>query len=69
LEREKTQQEIEQMVNKAKQQIADEKKLMLAEVKQEIGSMVVKALQIILSEKLSQELDKKYIEKVLKEIK
>ncbi len=69
LQREKTQQEIEQMLDKAKQQITQEKKLMINEVKEEIGQMVINALQRILGEKLSQELDKKYIEKVLKEIK
>ena len=42
---------------------------MVAEVKSEVADMVVVSLQKILSEKLSKDLDQKYIDQVLKDLK
>lgn len=66
---EKTKAEVENLIRKAKEQIASEKDSMVTEVKGEVSKMVVVALEKILSEGLSKEIDKKYIEKTLKEIK
>jgi len=65
----KTKAEVEEIIKKAKTQIAGEKDNMVSEVKSEIAGMVVIALEKILSGGLSKDLDKKYIDKVLKEIK
>ncbi|MBU1203418.1 F0F1 ATP synthase subunit B [Patescibacteria group bacterium] len=65
----KTKSEIEELIKKAKTQIAGEKDNMVSEIKSEVADMIVIALEKILSGGLSREMDKKYIEKVLKEIK
>lgn len=65
----KTKEEIETLIKKAKEQIANEKDSMITEVKGEVADMVVRALEKILSTGLSKELDKKYIDKVLKDLR
>lgn len=65
----KTKDEVANLIDKAKEQIASEKDAMVNEVKGEVAQMVVVALEKILSEGLSKDLDKKYIEKVLKDLK
>ncbi len=42
---------------------------MIDRARQAVGALVVKALQKILSEGVSKEMDQKYINKVLKEFK
>ena len=66
---EKTKKEVDVLFNKAKEQIENEKTLMVKEVKTEVGEMIVMALEKILSAGLTKEIDKKYIEKVLKDLK
>lgn len=65
----KTKDEIEELIKKAKTQISSEKDNMISDVKGEVSDMIVVALEKILSSGLSKEMDKKYIEKVLKELK
>lgn len=65
----KTKEEVEILIKKAKEQIASEKDSMVSEVKKEVAEMVVVALEKILSEGISKEVDKKYIDKVLKDLK
>jgi len=65
----KTKEEVAKLIAKAKEQIASEKDTMISEVKGEVSNMVVVALEKILSEGISKDLDKKYITKVLKELK
>lgn len=65
----KTKQEVEVLITKAKQQIASEKDSMVTEVKGEVAKMIVTALEKILSKEISKDLDKKYIDKVLQELK
>jgi len=65
----KTKEEVEILIKKAKEQINSEKDSMVSQVKTEVAQMVVTALEKILSEGLSKDLDKKYIDKVLKDIK
>ncbi|NCP17055.1 ATP synthase F0 subunit B [Candidatus Kuenenbacteria bacterium CG_4_9_14_3_um_filter_39_14] len=66
---EKTKKEIEAMIEKAKKQLASEKRAMISEVKGEVGEMIVRALEKILSRGLTKEMDKKYIDQTLKELK
>ncbi len=66
---EKTKEEVANIIQKAKNQINSEKDSMISEVKVEVSKMVVVALEKILSEGLSKDLDKKYIEKTLKDLK
>lgn len=65
----KTKAEVEEIIKKAKEQIAAEKDSMVSEVKSEVAAMVVTALDKILTAGISKDLDKKYIEKVLKDLK
>ena len=65
----KTKEEVEILIKKAKEQIASEKDSMVSEVKKEVSEMVVTALDKILSQSVSKEIDKKYIDKVLKDLK
>ncbi len=65
----KTKEEVEALIKKAKIQIDSEKDSMVAEVKGEVAQMVVTALEKILSEGLSKDMDKKYIDKALKDLK
>lgn len=65
----KTKKEIEDMAAKAKELIQREKESMVGEARKEVGSIVVEALGKILSEKLSKDIDREYVEKVLKELK
>lgn len=66
---EKTKEEVEALIKKAKAQISSEKDSMVSEVKTEVSKLVVTALEKILSEGLSKDIDKKYIDKVLKDLK
>jgi len=66
---EKTKKEIEVMIEKAKKQMASEKRAMISEVKGEVGEIIARALEKILSAGLTKEMDKKYIDKTLKELK
>lgn len=66
---EKTKQEVESLINKAKEQIGNEKEVMIEQARQAVGALVVDALRKILSEGVSKDIDKKYIDKVLKEFK
>ncbi len=66
---EKTKKEIDILFTKAKEQIESEKTAMLNEVKADVGKMIVIALEKILSQGLTKEIDKKYIDKALKDLK
>jgi F-type H+-transporting ATPase subunit b len=66
---EQTKQEVEEVVKKAKEQIALEKADLVNSAKADISKLLTLALQKILSEGLSKDIDHKYIEKTLKELK
>jgi F-type H+-transporting ATPase subunit b len=65
----KTKEEVAKLIEKAKQQIDNEKSTMINEVRGEVSKMVVVALEKILSAGISKDIDKKYIDKVLKDLK
>jgi F-type H+-transporting ATPase subunit b len=65
----KTKEEVAKLIVKAKEQIASEKDGMITEIKGEVSEMVVVALEKILSQGISKDMDKKYIDKVLKDLK
>lgn len=65
----KTKQEVEALIRKAKDQIESEKTVMVESAKKELANLVIVSLEKILSSSLSKDLDKKYIAKVLKELK
>jgi len=65
----KTKEEVAKLITKAKEQIASEKDNMISEVKGEVADMVVVALEKILSSGMSKDIDKKYIEQALKDLK
>ena len=65
----KTKQEVENLIQKAKQQIDNEKKMMVDSAKKELAQVVTTALEKILTSALTKDIDKKYIDKVLKDLK
>lgn len=65
----KTKEEVAKLIVKAKEQINSEKDMMMTEAKTEMASMITSALEKILSSGMSKELDKKYIDKALKDLK
>lgn len=65
----KTKQEVENLIAKTKQQIQGEKENMVQQARKEVAALIVEALTKVLSEGVTKELDKKYIDKVLKEFK
>lgn len=65
----KTKEEVAKLITKAKEQIASEKDAMISEAKAELAGTISLALEKILSVGLSKDLDKKYIDKVLKDLK
>ncbi|MFH1172999.1 MAG: F0F1 ATP synthase subunit B [bacterium] len=64
-----TKAEVVKVVNEGKKQLAGEKEKMIKEIKAESADLVVLATEKILSRLADKELDKKLIEKTLKEIK
>jgi len=65
----KTKEEVGNLIKKAKEQIQNEKDAMVTEAKGELAQVVVVALEKILSGAEAKDLDKKYISKVLKDLK
>ena len=64
----KTQNQAEVILIKAKADIQEEKGKMLSEVRQEAADLVVMALEKVLQEKVSADLDKKLAEKAIDSI-
>ena len=64
----KTQNQAEVILTKAKADIQEEKGKMLSEVRQEAADLVVMALEKVLQEKVSPDLDKKLAEKAVNSI-
>ncbi len=65
----KTKEEVSNLIKKAKEQIQNEKDAMVSEAKGELAQVVVVALEKILTSTEAKNLDKKYISKVLKDLK
>jgi len=61
--------EVENLINKAKEQIEAEKNAQVMEAKQELAEILVESLEKILTKNLSKDLDKKYLQTVIKELK
>ncbi|MFA5126730.1 MAG: F0F1 ATP synthase subunit B [Patescibacteria group bacterium] len=65
----KTKLEVENLINKAKQQIEAEKNTTLQAAKHELADILVLSLEKVLSKGLTKDLDKKYLQAVIKELK
>ena len=65
----KTKDEISKMISKAKEQMEQEKQGMVKKAQGEVGKIIVQALDKILSAGLTRQIDQKYIEQKLKELK
>jgi len=63
--KQRTQEEVEKLVSQAKKHIQDEKIAMFDEVKKESAELIVSALQKILGETMTDDRDKKIIEKTI----
>lgn len=66
--KEKTKQEIAKLVAEGKKQIAGDKEEMLRNFKSEAADLVVLALERVLSEKVDEEKDKKFIKGILEKV-
>ena len=60
--------EIEKIVSKTKDDLEVEKKITIKHIKEEAAEMIVVAMEKVLGEKIDGGVDKKYIERVVKEI-
>jgi F-type H+-transporting ATPase subunit b len=66
---EKTKQEVAVLITKAKEQIEAEKDMLVQEARQDLSKLLVEALEKILTKGVSQEIDKKYLQAIAKELK
>jgi F-type H+-transporting ATPase subunit b len=65
----KTKQEVATLITKAKQQIEAEKNMLVDEARQDLANLLVIAVEKVLTKGVSQELDKKYLQAISKELK
>lgn len=66
---EKTKQEVAVLITRAKEQIEAEKDMLVQEARQDLSKLLVEALEKILTKGVSQEIDKKYLQAIAKELK
>lgn len=66
---EKTKEEVAILIAKAKEQIEAEKDMLVDEARQDLSKLLVEALEKILTKSVSQEIDKKYLQAIAKELK
>ena len=65
---EKSKQEVKVLIERAKDQIARQKEDMVLEAKEELATTITEALKLIVDNKLDKEVDRKYIDKMLKKV-
>lgn len=66
---EQTKKEMEQVLEKTKAQIAAEKDQMIAEARQQVGTLVIAATEKIITKKLDPEKDRELIESAIKSVR
>ena len=67
--REKTKKELEKLVEEARKNIKAERNESIAEIKQQVGGLIIAAAEKVLSGKIDQEKDSKIIEEAIKNLK
>lgn len=65
---EKTKQEVKHLIEKAKEQIASQQEEMIQEAKAELAETVVETVKLIMENKMNKDIDKKYIDSMLKKV-
>ncbi len=65
---EKSKQEVKVLIERAKEQIARQKDDMVLEARQELAATVSEALKLVIDSKFDKEMDRKYIDKMLKKV-
>jgi F-type H+-transporting ATPase subunit b len=65
---EKTKQEVKHLIDKAKEQIASQQEEMIQDAKAELAETVVETVKLIMENKMNKEVDKKYIDSMLKKV-
>lgn len=65
---EKTKQEVKHLIDKAKEQIANQQEEMIMKAKAELAETVVETVKLVLDNKMTKEVDKKYIDSMLKKV-
>lgn len=65
---EKTKQEVKHLIDKAKEQIANQQEEMILAAKTELAETVVETVKLIMDNKMNKDVDKKYIDSMLKKV-
>jgi F-type H+-transporting ATPase subunit b len=65
---EKTKQEVKHLIDKAKEQIANQQEEMILAAKAELAETVVETVKLIMDNKMNKDIDKKYIDSMLKKV-
>ena len=65
---EKTKQEVKHLIDKAKEQIVNQQEEMIQDAKAELATTVVETVKLIMENKMSKDIDKKYIDSMLKKV-
>jgi len=65
---EKTKQEVKHLIAKAKEQITNQQEEMVLEAKAELADTVVETIKLVMDNKMNKEVDKKYIDSMLKKV-
>ncbi len=65
---EKTKQEVKHLIAKAKEQITNQQEEMVLEAKAELADTVVETIKLVMDNKMHKEVDKKYIDSMLKKV-
>ncbi len=65
---EKTKQEVKHLIDKAKEQIASQQEEMILQAKAELAETVVETVRLLMDNKMNKDIDKKYIDSMLKKV-
>ena len=64
----KTKQEVKHLIDKAKEQIANQKEEMVSEARAELAETIVATVRLVMENKINKEIDHKYIDSILKKV-
>ena len=64
----KTKQEVKHLIDKAKEQIANQKEEMVSEARAELAETIVATVRLVMENKINKEIDQKYIDSILKKV-
>lgn len=65
---EKTKEEVKHLIDKAKEQIVSQQEEMIVQAKAELAETVVETVRLLMDNKMNKDIDKKYIDSMLKKV-